>query len=214
MVRRANRPAGDNGRSRCRRRLQSDGSLRGDQPKPQRQLGFLVGPQEHVDGWETSSQAGPLGLADATARQHDSEAGLSSLELGELALAADDLRLGVLADGAGVDDDQVGQLHRGCSAAPDGEQLTGHLLGVAQVHLAAERPDEEAGHLVGAGPELGDGRIDGRGRGAAPHLDPTGRQRRESPLRPHGHEGEASVRIVKRRRPSSANRFVASSSGT
>ena len=91
------------------------------------------------------ARPGPLGFADAAAGQHDAHPGPGPLQLGQQALAADHLGLGVLAHGAGVDDDEVRpppSMRRG--SQPDGEELAGHLLGVALVHLAAERPDEEA----------------------------------------------------------------------
>ena len=91
--------------------------------------------------------------------------GRRALQIGQDALAADHLGLGVLADGAGVDDDKAGVLHGVGARAAGGEELPGHLLGVALVHLAAEGPDEEARQAVLVGPELGRAGIDLRRHG-------------------------------------------------
>jgi hypothetical protein len=60
-----------------------------------------------------------------------------------MALPPDDLRLGRLTDRAGVDDDEISHVHRTRLGATSREQAPGHLLRVALVHLAAQRPDEE-----------------------------------------------------------------------
>jgi hypothetical protein len=73
-----------------------------------------------------------------------------------VSLATDHLLLGGLADRAGVDHDEVGRLHRGRLGTARGEQAAGHLLGVAPVHLAAERPDVEAREGRRVGPVLGE----------------------------------------------------------
>src|SRR5205814_331580 len=73
--------------------------------------------------------------------------------------AADDLLLGRLADRAGVDDDEVGRLHRCGFSAAGPEQPAGHLLRIAAVHLAAQRPDEEARQRLVLGPELLEARV-------------------------------------------------------
>jgi hypothetical protein len=59
-------------------------------------------------------------------------------------LPADHLLLGTFADRARVDDDQVGGLERFGLLAARAQQPPGHLLRVAAVHLAPERPDVEA----------------------------------------------------------------------
>ena len=87
-----------------------DRRLRGGQPEPVDQLGLLVRAQEQVDGRVAAAQARAIGLAHRAAGQHDAHRRVGRLELGELALPADDLLLGALADGAGVDDDEVGVL--------------------------------------------------------------------------------------------------------
>ena len=61
-----------------------------------------------------------------------------------MALPADHLLLGALADRARVDDDEIGRLERRRLLAAGREQPTGHLLRVAAVHLAAQGPDVEA----------------------------------------------------------------------
>ena len=55
----------------------------------------------------------------------------------------------------------------GASATAGGEQAPGHLLGVALVHLAAQRPDEERRQRAHLGPELVEalvGRVERRAR--------------------------------------------------
>ena len=71
-----------------------------------------------------------------------------------MALPADDLLFGGLADRAGVDHDQVGLVERRRLLAAGDQQPAGHLLGVAAVHLAAERPDVEPRQRPRLGPVL------------------------------------------------------------
>ena len=91
-------------------------------------------------------------LADRAPGEDHAEAWVRLLQPCQVALPTDHLLLGTLADRAGVDDDQVGRLHRRRLGAARGEQPAGHLLGIAAVHLAAERPQVERGEgtLVGA----------------------------------------------------------------
>ena len=89
-------------------------------------------------------KSGSVGLAHGTAGQDDPQARVRRLELGQLALPADHLLLGGLADRAGVDHDQIGRLESARLVAAGGQQAAGHLLRVAPVHLAAEGPDGEA----------------------------------------------------------------------
>ena len=93
-------------------RAEPDRALRRGQAEPVDELGLLVRPQEEVDRREAARQAGPVALADGAAGQHDPQRRVGDLELRQLALPADDLLLGRLADRAGVDDDEVGGLDR------------------------------------------------------------------------------------------------------
>ncbi len=142
----------------------ADGRLRGRQAEPVDELGLLVGPQEQVDRRVAAAQPVALRLAHRAAGQHDAETGVLGLELPELPLAADDLLLGALADRAGVDDDEVRVVEAGRLRASGLEQAPGHLLRVAAVHLAAERPHVEPRQGAGLREVLGEALVVGRGR--------------------------------------------------
>ncbi len=133
-----------------------DGRLRRGKAESVDELGLLVRAQEHVHGRIPVPQAGAIGLPHGAARQHHPQARVRVLEPRELALPADDLLLGALADRAGVDDDEVGVLEAGRLGTAGLQQAAGHLLGVAAVHLAAERPDVEARQRPSLGQVLGD----------------------------------------------------------
>ena len=141
-----------------------DRPLRRGQPEAIDELGLLVRAQEQVHGRVAAPQPGPVRLAHGAAGQHDPQPGVRGLEPSEMALPPDDLLLGALADGAGVDDDQVGVVHRRRLGATGGEESTGHLLRVAAVHLAAQRPDVEARQRRELGDVLGEAVVDRRGR--------------------------------------------------
>ncbi len=81
-------------------------------------------------------------------------AGLAAFSRAQDAHAADDLLLRGLADGAGVDDDEVGLLEPAASGAAGRQERARHLLRVGRVHLAAQRPDVEAGQEPLLGGEL------------------------------------------------------------
>ena len=122
----------------------TDRPLRRGQPEPIDQLRLLVGTQEQVDRGESAAQALTLGFSHRAAGHHDAHPRVGRLESSKVPLPSDHLLLRALADRAGVDDDEVGGLERRRFLASDGEQPTGHLLAVAAVHLAAERPDMES----------------------------------------------------------------------
>ena len=124
--------------------------------EPVDELRLLVGPEEEIDRRIAFPEAGPIRLPDGAAGQDDPQRGVGGLEAGEVALPADHLLLGGLADRAGVDDDEVGVIESGRLLTTGAEQSPGHLLGVAPVHLAAERPDVEAGQRPRLRPILGD----------------------------------------------------------
>ena len=142
-------------------RDQPDRPLGRRQPQPVDELRLLVGAQEQVHGGIAASQTGPVGFADGAAGQHDPQRGVGALERGQVALPADDLLFGRLADGAGVDHDQVGRVEGRRLGAARRQQPPGHLLRVAAVHLAAEGPDEEARQDLVLRPELREPRIGG-----------------------------------------------------
>ena len=126
-----------------RRSREPDRRLGRRETQPIDELWLLVGAQEQVDGRIALLQAGPIRLAHGAAGHDDTQCGICGFQAGEMALPADHLLLGGLADGAGVDHDEVRPLEvRGLFAAR-GQQSAGHLFGVAPVHLAAERPDVE-----------------------------------------------------------------------
>ena len=102
--------ADDRPPDRRRRPDRADRRLRRGQAEPVDELGLLVRPQEQVDRRIAAAQPGTIRLPDRAAGQHDPQPGVRGLELGELALPADDLLLGALADRTGVDDDEVGVL--------------------------------------------------------------------------------------------------------
>ena len=83
-------------------------------------------------------------------------AGLACSQPRQVAHPPDHLLLGRLADGARVDDDELGRLQAVRLGATGRRQRAGHLLRVGVVHLAAQRPDVEArqGDVVGG--ELGE----------------------------------------------------------
>ena len=130
------------------------------------ELRLLVGSQEEVDRWKATLEPVPLGLADRAARHHDPHPGIRALEPGQMSLPADDLLLRTFADGAGIDDDQVGALERRRLLAADREEPAGHLLGVAAVHLTAQRPDMEPRHRRDFRSVLDQALVDGRRRDA------------------------------------------------
>ena len=178
----------------------ADRRLRGRETEPVDELGFLVGAQEQVDRGVAAAQAGPIGLAHGAAGQDDAHRRIGRLEPAELAHPADDLLLGALADRAGVDDDEVGALERLRLLAAGRQQPPRHLLGVAPVHLAAERPDVEARQAARLGQVLGEpvvaGRrgsawLDGRRRDEVEHRQGAGLGRRRSIG--HGCAGEPTT---------------------
>ena len=109
-----------------------------------------VGERAHVVGAEDDVDPGRLVEDDAlvllgeAAADGDLHALVLAFDAGEVAEGAVELVVGVLADRAGVDDDDVG----GAAVGPDvagGLERSAEPLGVVHVHLAAERA-----HLVGA----------------------------------------------------------------
>src|SRR5690606_27483957 len=95
--------------------------------------------------------------------------GLAFLEGAE---AGPDLLLGPLADGAGVEQEDVGAFGLGGEAVAQGREGAGDELGVELVHLAAEglEIDGPVGH-TGDGRDLGPNRSEGRFRVRWPRAD-------------------------------------------
>ena len=143
-------------------RTASPRSRRAEQAQPGRQLGLLVGSQEEIHRRVAPLQDARVVGTDRAAREHHAQRRVGRLELLQQAHAADDLLLGRLADGAGVDDDEVGLLETPCLRAAGRQQRARHLLRVGVVHLAAERPDVEPGQDPVVGGELREGRPSGR----------------------------------------------------
>ena len=168
------RPA--DGRRRARRPARPDRRLRGGEPQPIDELGLLVRAQEHVHGRVPAAETGPVGLADRAAGQHDPHGRVRGLELRQLALPADDLLLGPFADRARVDDHEVGGLEARRLVAAGGQQPPGHLLRIAPVHLAAERPHVEARQGPRLGHVLHESLVVRGGRGARGRGQPGGRE--------------------------------------
>ncbi len=156
------RHAVDDGRG-CRGR-RPDRRLGGRDPEPIDELRLLVRPQEQVDRRVAAREAGTIRLPDRAAGHDHAQPGVRRLQAVEHALAPDDLRLGRLPDRAGVDDDEVGGVHRGRLRAAGGQEAAGHLLRVALVHLAAQRPDEERRQRADLGAELRQPLVGGRER--------------------------------------------------
>ncbi len=163
MVGRADHGPPDD-RRRAGRRGSSDRGLGRGQPEPIDQLGFLVGAEEQVDRRVAAAQAVAVGLADRAAGQDDAQARVRGLQPVQVALPADDLLLGTLADRARVDHDEIGGLEAHRLGAARGQQLPGHLLGVAPVHLAAQRPQVEGRQRGGVRRVLGQPVVVGFGR--------------------------------------------------
>src|SRR3990170_3855266 len=79
--------------------------------------------------------------ADHAAHDGDSELLALAAQLLQRAQLADRPLLGVVADRAGVEDDQVGLLRPGRLRPAEATEAGGQLLGVRLVHLAADGPD-------------------------------------------------------------------------
>ena len=105
------------------------------------QFRLLVWSEEQIDRRVSPFEAVPVPFANRAAGQNHTHRSVGILEALEVPLPSDDLLLGQLADGAGVDHHEIGLVHRRRLNRASGQQSAGHLLRVAPVHLAAERPD-------------------------------------------------------------------------
>jgi hypothetical protein len=108
------------------------------------QRAHVVRSEDHVDPRRLLRDGVLIHLGE-TAADGDLHAGVLVLHRLQMAERAVELARGVLAHGAGVDDDHVGVLTLGCAYVARALQGTGHALGVVHVHLAPE-----GAHLVGA----------------------------------------------------------------
>ena len=115
--------------------------------------------QEEIDEREAFAQAREFAgiLADEAAHEGDDEAGVLLLEFGDVGQARVDLVLGLLADDAGVEQEEGGFAGVGDGAVADRFQQGGGAQGVGLVHLAADGPE-----IVGRGSQ---GAAAGRERG-------------------------------------------------
>ena len=131
---------------------------RAGRARPRHELGQPVvglGPHHEIDGGLARHDLRALGLRHA-ARDANPQVGVRGLQPLEPAELGVDLLRGLLADVAGVQQDEVGVLGRIDRLIALGRQRLGHALAVVDVHLAAVGADVEAGHR---------GLRDGRGRG-------------------------------------------------
>ncbi len=217
-------PVDEGRRGRHRKRHAIDrahGALCRRQAQAVDELGLLVRPQEHVDGRVAARQPRTVRFAHRAAGHDHAQAGVRGLEPVQVPLAADDLGLGRLADRAGVDHDEVGGVHRHRLRAARGQQPARHLLGVALVHLAAERPDEERRQGADLGAELLQARVLGHERVARAGCAGDRRGDVEDGQRSGGHagaHGSAAARPIRPRRrhdqrPSAARNRSTSASG-
>ena len=107
------------------------------------ELGFLVRPQEQVDRRVAPPEDGLVVGPHGTTGEHDPQARPCLAQAGQGAHPPDHLLLGGLADGAAVDDHEVGRFEPRGFGATGRQEGAGHLLGVGTVHLAAQRPHVE-----------------------------------------------------------------------
>ena len=127
--------------------------------------------------------------------------GFRGLQPRQVPLATDHLLLGRLADGAGVDHHEVRLVERGCLVAACRKQPAGHLLGVAVVHLAAERPDVEA-------------RQSPRFRAVLREALVSERRRRDNSARPRRHADVENRQLTHRHEASLVRSASATDAGT
>ncbi len=107
-----------------------------------RRRGEVVGAKDHVDPRRALQDGAPILLGHAAA-DGDLKSGPFLLQCLQLTEGAVELEVGVLADGAGVKDDDVGVrvVRRGNESV--GHQEPGQTFGVVLVHLAAKGPNGE-----------------------------------------------------------------------
>src|SRR5437764_41545 len=118
---------------------------------------IAVGPDQQVDVRGALAQALAEVLRHA-ARYPEPHVGAAPLVARELAEPADDALLGVLADGAGVQEDHVGPIGAGGLPVAVRREMAEHQLGVGDVHLAAVGLDVDGRHatrsISGAAPAV------------------------------------------------------------
>ena len=104
-----------------------------------RQAVIALGPDHEVDQRRPAHDLLAFGLGDATGDRDRHVAALARRRVLELADAAElriDLLGGLLADMAGVEDDEIGILGTGFGVSLARQEI-GHTMGIVDVHLAA-----------------------------------------------------------------------------
>jgi hypothetical protein len=110
-----------------------------------RELVHLPRPERHVDVGELAEHLVLDGLRPAAA-DADHALGVAPLERRRLAEVGDEALVGLLADGAGVEQDEVGVLAAGRLGVPERLEHALHAFRVVLVHLAPEGGDVERVH--------------------------------------------------------------------
>jgi hypothetical protein len=110
-----------------------------------RELVDLAGPERHVDERELAEHLVLDALRPAPA-DADHALRVALLERLRLMQVLDEPRIGLLADGARVEEDQVRVLARGRLRVAERLEHALHALGVVLVHLAPEGGDVERLH--------------------------------------------------------------------
>jgi hypothetical protein len=139
--------AGALGRQVAREALELEEALGGDRVARE-ELGELVDltrPKRHVDEGELAEDLVLDALRPAAAHA-DHALGVALLEDLRLVQVRDEARVGLLADRARVEEDQVRVLARGRLRVAERLEHALHALGVVLVHLTAERGDVEGFH--------------------------------------------------------------------
>ena len=160
-------------------RAEADRRLGAGEPEAVDELRLLVGPEEEVDRGVAAAEAASRSASRteqpvSTTRRP----GLARFRLARwpwrpmtFCSAASRMAQVLITTRSAV-------LHRRRFGAARGEQAAGHLLRIAVVHLAAQRPDEEARQRLVFRPELLEAGVVGRARhGAGRRADGPGARR-------------------------------------
>src|SRR5439155_4779828 len=110
-----------------------------------RELVDLAGPEGDVDERELAEDL-VLDRLRPAAADADDPLGIAPLERRGLVEVGDEALVGLLADRAGVEEDEVRVAGVGCLVVAERLEHALHALGVVLVHLAAERRDVVALH--------------------------------------------------------------------
>jgi len=101
----------------------------------------VVGAEHDIDMTGPLADRVPVLLGETSA-DHDLETRSGGLDRLEVTEGAVELVVGVLADAAGVEDDDVGVIERGGGLHAVGLEQPGDALGVVLVHLTPEGADQ------------------------------------------------------------------------